>query len=760
MKKASNNKRIKIEITGAIQGVGFRPFIFNLANKLKLKGWIKNTSQGVLIEAEGGILALNSFIEKIQADKPIISYIQGIKYKYLDLKNFSSFQIVKSTSNKEKTTLIFPDIATCKDCASEIFDQTNRRYLYPFTNCTNCGPRYTILEKLPYDRQNTSMKKFVMCEYCQSEYDDPKNRRFHAQPNACHLCGPQVQLLTSTGEVLSEKQNAIEETIGMINNGKILAIKGIGGFHLVCDANNKRAIERLRERKNRDEKPFALMFRSVSEVQKHCNVSRIEKQMLESPEAPIVLLERKMKNLPDIIAPKNPYIGVMLPYSPLHHIVLNQMIGPIVATSANLKDDPICIDNNEALISLCNVADFFLVHNREIVRHVDDSVERVIKNRPMMIRRSRGFAPFPIGLKKKKNTVMAVGGHLKNTVSLIIGKNCFVSPHIGDLETVKSLACFKSTVEHLSELYDKKIDKVACDMHPDYLSTKEALKFSDNVLKVQHHHAHIVSCMAENEIGGKVLGVAFDGTGFGLDLKVWGGEFLVSSEKKFKRTAHFLPFKIPSGEKAIKEPRKIAFGLLYEIFKKDLNQIKGLPTLSALSDQDQKNLSTMLEKNFNVFETSSVGRIFDAVASIVGLRQIVNFEGQAAMELEFAIKNCRSKAFYDFEIIEEIQGESHTYIIDWRPSIVELIEDVCQKKELEKISVKFHNTLTEIIVEIAKIIKIEKVVLSGGCFQNKYLTEHAIDKLEKNCFKVYWHQDIPPNDGGISLGQAVIAASC
>jgi len=750
MKSIKNLLRAKIIISGAVQGVGFRPFIFRLAKEMNLPGWVVNSANGVFIEIEGKTEILNKFIKKIENEKPPRSFIQSMETSFLDPVGFDKFEIRHSDDTGAKTAFILPDIATCPDCLSEVFDKNDRRYLYPFTNCTNCGPRFSIIESLPYDRPNTSMKHFKMCEKCQSEYENPLNRRFHAQPNACPECGPQIEFWNNSGKMLSKKHDAILAAVESLKSGKITAVKGIGGFHLMVHAGNKMAISTLRERKNREEKPLALMATNLEWIEKYCQISEIEKRLLLSPEAPIVLLKNK-KNaaiFTESIAPKNPNLGVMLPYSPLHQILLREMDFPVVATSGNISDEPICTDENDALKRLKNIADFFLIHNRPIVRHVDDSIVRVVASREMILRRARGFAPLPIQIKIDSQPVLGVGAHLKNSVALSVGKSIFISQHIGDLETQEATNAFKKVIGDFENLYDAKPSLVAGDLHPDYISTQFGQAKSKDFHAIQHHFAHVVSCMAENELDGEALGVSWDGTGFGADDTSWGGEFLVATRSEFQRFAHFRTFRLPGGEKAIKEPRRTAIGLLYELFGDDVFQNQKFHPICAFSDSQI--LQKMLQKNINSPKTSSAGRLFDAIAAILDIRQVVRFEGQAAMELEFAICNFQTDEFYPFEITE-----NNSCIVDWSKIVFAIFEDLNNGLAIAEISAKFHNSMVEIIVEIARFAGREKVVFSGGCFQNKYLTERAILRLREENFKPYWHQRVPPNDGGISLGQVV-----
>lgn len=753
-------QRVHIVIRGAVQGVGFRPFIFKLAKSMSLNGWVLNSSQGVFIEAEGEKERLENFILSIDKEKPPVSFIQSFEYNYLDPAGYQDFEIRKSDSSGEPTALILPDIATCNDCLSDIFDSNNRRYLYPFTNCTNCGPRYSIIESLPYDRPRTTMKKFVMCEECKKEYEDPENRRFHAQPNACPDCGPHIELWDRAGKLLNSKHPAIEETVKAIKEGKIVALKGLGGFHIVADASNNESVLLLRKRKHREEKPFALMYPDINTLKEDCIVSPVEERLLLSSQSPIVLLKRKensTSNIAKSVAPGNPYLGVMLPYTPLHHILMNSLKIPIVATSGNHSEEPICTDENDALEKLNNIVDLFLVHNRPILRHVDDSIVSVMLDREMLLRRARGYAPLPIQSKSNLKNSVSVGGHLKNTIAISKGRQVFLSQHIGDLETIESFNTFKKTLTDFEKLYNIAPDLVACDLHPDYISSKFASELNIPIAKVQHHVSHILSCMEDNQLEGPLLGVSWDGTGFGTDGTVWGGEFFLLRDKSITRIAHFDKFRLPGGESSIKEINRIAAGVLYKIFGRDIFNDKNILPIKYFSDKELKVIENMLSGKFNSPETSSVGRLFDAVASILDIRQRVNHEGQAAMELEYLTHGYQTDESYNFEIKEGGVNEAK-YVIDWQPIIQELLTEKLNDLSINLISVKFHNTLSEIILSLAKEVGEEKVVMSGGCFQNRYLLERTVKLLEKENFKPYWHQRVPPNDGGIALGQIIYSS--
>ncbi len=754
--------RLRLIIYGAVQGVGFRPFIYRLARELNLSGWVNNSPQGVGIEVEGPRAKVEVFLLRCEREKPVNAIIQSLESAFLDPAGYTRFEISQSEISGLKTALILPDIATCPDCRREIFDSHDRRYLYPFTNCTNCGPRFTIIQALPYDRPNTSMKQFAMCDACLREYNDPDDRRFHAQPNACPECGPQLKLCDPGGETLAEGHEALQQTAEALGQSRIAAVKGLGGFHLMVDARNDQAVGLLRERKHREEKPFALMFPALESVRQYCEVSEREARLLQSPEAPIVLLQRRTGARADIaasVAPNNPCLGVMLPYTPLHHLLMRQLGFPVIATSGNLADEPICTDESEALARLAGIADLFLVHNRPIVRHADDSIVRMMGDRELVLRRARGYAPLPIRLQESAPPLLAVGAHLKNNVAISAGQDVFVSQHIGDLETVEAYTAFEQVIEDFQRLYEISPGTIVCDLHPDYLSTQYAGRRQTPVTAIQHHLAHVLSCMAENELEGPVLGVAWDGTGLGVDHSIWGGEFLRVTGSAWERVAHFRPFRLPGGDQAVREPRRAALGVLYEIYGAELFAMNDLPPVSSFSPRELTAVHKMIDQRINTVSTSSAGRLFDAVAAIAGLRQVNRYEGQAAMELEFSIGPISTDEAYSVSLAKA--GEppgSQTLWVDWEPMLREILEDVRQEVPIGQIAAKFHNALVEAIILVAAEIGEEKVVMTGGCFQNKYLTERAIHRLSHAGFRPYTHQRIPPNDGGISLGQLAAAA--
>ena len=748
-------KRVHIVIRGAVQGVGFRPFVYRLANELRLHGWVINASDGVTIEAEGEPEEVEEFLLRLEPEKPPRAFLQSFEFSYLDPAEYAGFTIRESESRGGPTTLVLPDIATCPDCLADITDPANRRFGYPFTNCTNCGPRFTIIEGLPYDRAATSMRHFAMCAECRREYEDPLDRRFHAQPNACPDCGPQVELWDGSGTLRASRAAAIAAAADMLDAGKIVAVKGLGGFHLMVDARDEDAVVRMRLRKRREEKPFALMAPGIRCVEDLCVVDRLEERLLRSAEAPIVLLRKRPPELAGAqiaqsVCPGNPWLGFMLPSTPLHHLLMRRLGYPVVATSGNLSDEPICTDAREASHRLSGIADAYLVHNRPIVRHADDSIVRVLLGRELVLRRARGYAPLPVAVPAGIPDTLAMGGHLKSTVAISRGANIFISQHLGDLETEQSLQAFRHAVEDLKALYALEPTRVICDMHPDYVSTSEARATGLPLHAVQHHHAHIASCMAENGLEGPVLGVSWDGTGWGPDGTIWGGEFLLVDRAGYRRTAAFRAFSLPGGSAAVREPRRTALGLLYEGLGPALFEDPGLLPVCAFTERERSLIRQMLARGLNAPRTTSAGRLFDGVASILGLRQRCSFEGQAAMELEWTAGGRTDQPPYEVPLLPRENG---CLVVDWVPLIARLIEDLRNGTSVPLLAARFHASMAESIVAVARAAGERRVALSGGCFQNALLTTLAVRRLEENGFLPYWHQRVPPNDGGISLGQ-------
>jgi hydrogenase maturation protein HypF len=751
-------QRLHIRVQGMVQGVGFRPFVYTLATELGLNGWVRNNDSGVNIDVEGEQSNLATFLERLERDLPSHSILSQLETDWLTPCGYNHFEIHPSEQNSHpKSAWIVPDLATCPACLSEIFDPCNRRYRYPFTNCTHCGPRYSILTALPYDRPNTTMQSFRMCADCQQEYENPQDRRFHAQPNACPHCGPSLEFWDNQGKAIAPQSSSselIKLVADRIRQGEILALKGLGGFHLIVDARNEGAVQRLRGRKHRPAKPLAVMYSSLEDICEDCIVSPAETELLTSAAAPIVLLKRKLdrRSLAPSIAPHQNTLGVMLPYTPLHHLLLMELEFPVVATSGNCSQEPICVDEHAAIRDLADIADVFLVNDRPIVRPVDDSVVRIIEDRPMLLRRARGYALRVNLPMDNMPCILAVGGHLKNTVALSIQDQILISQHLGDLDQAQTFNRFRETIGQFLKLYDAQPVAIACDAHPDYASTHFAQTLSRSlkipVIPIQHHYAHVLSGMVDNHLDPPVLGIAWDGTGYGLDNSLWGGDFLsIPDRTGFRRMAHLRSFSLPGGDRAAREPRRTALGLLYEAFGEAAFELEDCPALQAFQPQEIKLLRTMLQKGVSSPRTSSVGRLFDAIASLIGLCHKNTFEGEAAMQLESALESTANLYPYRLE-----QDETGTWILDWQEMVVAILND---KDSIGKISAKFHNTLVEMIVEIAHQVGISQVVLTGGCFQNRYLLEHAIRRLRGEGFAPHWHGQIPSNDGGISVGQVL-----
>jgi hydrogenase maturation protein HypF len=747
-------KRAEIKITGIVQGIGFRPFVYNLAKTHLIRGWVLNDEKGVLIDAESEDGNLDRFIQDIPKLAPALARIESLDVRYLEPLGYTAFEIKKSWEAKEKFVLISPDLATCDQCLSELFSLQNFRYRYPFINCTLCGPRFTIIKDIPYDRHKTTMAPFTMCPVCQKEYEDPANRRFHAQPNACPACGPSLQLVDRNGKEVPGDQ--IETTLTLLGNGSIVAIKGLGGFHLACDAKNQKAVSSLRSRKYREDKPFAVMCCDINEAKVHCEVSEEEERLLLSLERPIVILKRRKDSAIALdVAPHQNTVGVMLPYSPLHYLLLKSTLKTLVMTSGNVSDEPITYENDEAEKRLHAIADYFLFHNREIHMRCDDSVTRVFDGKPYILRRSRGYVPFPVKLPFSLKRILACGGELKNTFCLTRDYYAFMSHHIGDLENLETLTSFEKGIEHFKKLFYIEPEAVVYDLHPDYLSTQYALSLPEiPKIGVQHHHAHIASAMAESGIEGDVIGVALDGTGFGTDGTIWGGEFMKANLRDFVRCGHLKKVPMPGGTMAIKEPWRMAMVYLSEAFGEETENLK----IDLIKRTDLKKwdvLKKMVEKKVNSPLTSSMGRLFDAISSILSVRDEVHYEGQAAIELEM-IADLGGGAGYSFRI----HREGNLMVIDPMGIVKGVVQDLTESVPVAKISGKFHHSIASLIIKTCEMIrseeKLNRVVLSGGVFQNILLLSLVTKGLRKLGFDVYTHHLVPTNDGGISLGQAVI----
>jgi hydrogenase maturation protein HypF len=733
--------RLRIQVRGIVQGVGFRPFVHRIATERALRGWVFNSSSGLVTEVEGARPALDTFVEAFRNEAPPLAWIQEMQVSEIAVCGESDFVIRPSVATAGEFALISPDVAVCADCVADFSDPKNRRFGYAFTNCTNCGPRYTIIRDIPYDRPSTTMAVFPMCAECEREYHDPANRRFHAQPNACAKCGPSLSA-------------SIDEAKRRLGAGEVLAIKGLGGFHLACDARNQQAVERLRAGKRKSDKPFALMIRDIRAVRNLCVLSKGEEEALQSARSPIVILQRGSDaGLPTAVTPGNRAfmrtLGVMLPYTAMHHLLfVDAPYDALVMTSGNLSEEPIVVCNDEARTRLSKTADWFLTHNRDIYMRTDDSIVRVFEGRERVLRRSRGFAPHTLDLGRDVPELLAVGGELKNAFCLTKGRHAILSQHIGDLENYETLQFFEETLRNLKKLFRVEPRAVAHDLHPQYLSTKYALESTGlAAIGVQHHHAHIASCMAENGLTEEVIGVAFDGTGYGPDGAIWGGEFLVAGYAGYSRRAHLRYIPLAGGDTAIREPWRAALAYL----------IDSGATAAAIAGVDEKRqqvVRKMIATGVNTVPTSSCGRLFDAVASLIGIRNEVTFEGQAAIELEGSSQLGEERR-YDFEV-----SGSGPWEIDFRLMIAALIRDPLA---LPFKAAMFHNTLAAATAEVCRRIAIEsglrRVCLSGGSFQNVRLVSATVQALRAHGLEVFLHALVPPNDGGLALGQAAIAAA-
>ncbi len=758
---------VRIEVKGVVQGVGFRPFVFRLAEEMGVWGDVRNTPEGVLVRLAAPRESVEHFLRRLKGEAPPASIIEDVVVSDEPPFEVRGFRILHSGKDGEVQTLISPDLATCAECLREIKDPGDRRFRYPFTNCTHCGPRFTIIQKIPYDRPHTSMASFQMCEDCKREYEDPGNRRFHAQPNACPRCGPRLWLTYPDGrEVPGEPIFLAGE---LLREGHIVALKGLGGFQLACDATNDEAVRRLRERKGRYAKPFAVMVRDLEEARALCEVGPEEERILTSSRAPILLLRtKKYSYISPLVAPGLVEQGLFLPYTPLHHLLLEETGIPLVMTSGNASEEPIAKDNEEALKRLRDIADFFLLHDRDILVRYDDSVVRVFRGREYPIRRARGYAPYPIALSRSyPSQVLALGPELKNTFCILRGSHAFLSQHIGDMDDPLVLDHFEEAMKSMLRLFSLEPEVVACDLHPEYLTTDLAPRYARElargenplpVVKVQHHHAHLASCLADCGEKGPVIGVTWDGTGYGHDGTVWGGEFLWGEEKEYRRLAHIIPFPMPGGEVCARKAYRMAFGVLHgtlgegeavEVFERMFPSRSG--EIEAMSFQVREKLNTPI--------TSSAGRIFDAVACVLGVGEVAHYEAQLACELEALARQASSWTLYPYSLVEE----GGILRLDLRPMIIALLEEREAGKDLREMAASFHRTLAVAISEtagaLAEAMGLDKVALTGGSFQNLLLLSWSVELLEEKGLRCLVHRRVPCNDGGVSLGQAVVAAA-
>lgn len=804
------DRRLEITVCGVVQGVGFRPFVYRAARTHGLSGWVRNESDTVRISVRGSGDSLDAFLQTLRHRHPPQARVESVEVKQIVCEGGQSaltFQVLHSREGAAPRPAIPADLATCAECVAEVCDPAERRHSYPFTNCTNCGPRWSIIERLPYDRRRTSMSEFAMCRDCRAEYEDPEDRRFHAQPIACPACGPALRLLDSDGQETVAGDEALAAAAAAVRQGQIVALKGLGGFQLLADATNTHAVSRLRQRKQRPDRPFAVMLPSPAAVRSYCDASDQEIAALTSHEAPILLLTRRPEKergsreqaahdeietalrpisgwasenrIAEAVAPGNPYLGVMLPYTPLHHLLMAEIGGPTICTSGNLSEEPMVITTEDAVARLGSIADVILTHNRPIVRPVDDSVARLGRDGLEIYRRARGYAPLPIALGFQTSPLLALGGHLKNTVALGLGHQIVLSPHIGDLDSVLSVEAHRQAARDLVGFFEVTPQMVVCDLHPDYSSTTHAESLAAGwkvpLLRVQHHQAHVAACVVEHGLEGPVLGFSWDGTGYGPDGTVWGGEVLECEGAHFTRVAHLRTFGLPGGDRAVREPRRSALGLLFEIFGEDASEFLGGLFRSA----ELKTLMSLLSRSVRTPRASSMGRLFDAVAALCGLPPVISFEGQAAMALEFAAFS-EMKESYPLPL-----RDGQPAIADWEPLIRAVLADRRAGELIGCISARFHNALAELAVTVAqrhltfgqtslgrsgsgsreragadRIPESAKVpvVLTGGCFQNVLLARAVRTRLREAGFDVYTHRQVPAGDGGVAVGQVFVAA--
>ena len=752
--RPSGRDRLRLELTGVVQGVGFRPYLQRLAAEIGVAGYAANSAEGLVVEIEAEPGRLRAFVHRLQEQPPRHARMLALRQRAVPATGASGFRLRPSLSEGRTAAAVPPDLAICASCVHELFDPRDRRHLYPFTTCTECGPRYSILEALPFDRERTTMQRFALCSSCAAEYRDANDRRCHAQTIACHDCGPQLALWSAAGKVLAQRHEAVLRAADAIRAGDVVAIKGLGGFQLLVDGFDDVAVQRLRKRKQRPHKPFAVLCEDLEQAGQECAIAPLEARWLASPAAPIVLLERRAEaRIAASVAPDNPWLGIMLPATGVHHLLLRALGRPLVATSGNLSGEPICTGEDEALHRLAGIADCFLVHDRPIVRAVDDSVLRVVAGRELGLRHARGLAPGPIASDTAATTMLAVGGHLKSTVGMQTSGSVLLSQHLGDLDTVEARQGFERTVEDYVRLFGA-AQVIACDMHPEYHSVRYARGRGVRRLPVQHHHAHALACLQENHWRGPALSVVWDGTGLGADGTLWGGEFLRVDEDGYRRVAHLRTFPLPGGEAAIRTPRLAALGLLYELYGARARHLANRWLGMRGAELDMR--LHLLERGVNCPRTSSAGRLFDAVAALTGLCTEATFEAQAAMQLEYAAECARDTArAYPFRVVE---CTDTPWVIDYGDSIEALLADRNAGLDAPSIAARFHATLAEIVAAVAQRSGEQGVALSGGCFQNRVLTEMSVERLQALGLQPLWHRMVPPNDAGLAFGQLEAAA--
>jgi len=776
----SDAARLRVEIRGAVQGVGFRPFVYRLAHELGLAGWVVNGTAGVVVEAEGGRERLIEFRRRLSDEKPAPAVVQSISERWTSPLGDAGFRILTSQEAEAKSTVVLPDLVVCGDCVRELFDPLDRRYRYPFINCTNCGPRFSIVLDLPYDRPRTTMRRFEMCPLCRAEYENPGDRRFHAQPVACPTCGPRLAARSPDGTQLGEGESALAAAVSALRRGEIVALKGIGGYQLLVDARSDEAVRRLRTRKHRPTKPLAVLVADLAAARAVAELGASEEALLAAPHGPIGLVRRRRDSgLSSAVAPGNPHVGLLLPTTPLHHLAARDAGFPLIATSGNLTDEPIAFDDSEAAARLGGIADLFLAHDRPIVRHVDDGVGWIVGGAEQVLRRARGIAPLPFVVADDGPTVVATGAHQKVVAALALGRQVFLSQHIGDMETPQARAAFERVLLDFLRIYEACPEAIAHDLHPDYPTTSWAAEAAAPVgglveraggepaalplVAVQHHHAHLASVLTEHGIDAPTFALTWDGTGFGADGVVWGGEALCGDARSFARLARFRTFALPGGEAAIRDPRRVALSLLWEI--EGERSLERRPSPTGLDERELDRIGQLLRLGVRAQRTSSVGRLFDGVAALLGLTGPVSFEGEAAMRLESCADSVPAPLLpFELDSLEPPAGlapgqrEAESLLeIDWRPAIAELVAERVRGATAGRLAARFHAMLTAVAVRLARRFDATRIALTGGCFQNRRLSEEIVDRLAAEGRIVLLQRAIPPNDGGIALGQVAVA---
>jgi hydrogenase maturation protein HypF len=782
-----DRRRLALEVHGAVQGVGFRPWVYRVARALELDGWVVNDVRGLRVEVEGAPEAVDGFRRRLETEPPAHAVIGDVTERWLEPTHRRGFAILASDRAGEPTVTVLPDLAACPACLAELADPADRRHGYPFINCTECGPRFSIVRELPYDRPNTTMAGFALCPACAAEYRDPLDRRFHAQPNACPVCGPHLAWWDADGRPLapdpvprvaaaisgtwndgglpvSADADAVASAAHALREGHVVAVQGLGGFQLACDATDEAAVAALRARKGRPSKPLAVMVLDVEAAARLCHLPPGAAELLSGPEAPIVLLPRRTPaGVAASVAPGHGTLGVMLAYTPLHRLLLEAVRRPLVATSGNRSEEPICTDPAEAVVRLREIADRFLVHDRPIERHVDDSVAWIVDGAPRLLRRARGWAPLPVRLAREVPPLLAAGAHLKSAVALARGREAWIGQHVGDLETPEARAAYERVVRDLVRLYRVRPAILAHDLHPDYVSTRLAIRAlaaahpggpPPRTLAVQHHHAHLVSVLAEHGMDGRALGIVWDGTGYGPDGTVWGGELLVGDAASYRRAGHLRPFRLAGGEAAVREPRRVALALLREAVTWPAG-LDELPPLLTFRPDERRVLERVLERGVASPITTSAGRLLDGVASLLGLVHRNRYEGEGAVALE-QCADPSERGAYDMPLHGAGDGP---FELDWRPAVAEAARDVQRGVAPGRVSARMHRALVAGMVRAATAVGEERVALSGGCFQNRILVEQGARALRAGGFQVLLNRQVPPNDGGIALGQAAVAAA-